>query len=185
MKPGTLIGLALVAGAGWYLFVRRDPRTGAPLLNFTGTNAGVAGAPIAGWGAGAPAGQVYDPRYAAAGSPSYAGSYGTGNMNPITTIATTISNILAKAIAPQPVASAPVNYGKPASPAAPTGPTSTSQYLAMPLNRSGLVDPAGWYGDPTWIVPSSQIEGDFVWNAQPPDISAQAQGDVSGLGLFY
>ena len=142
-----------------------------------------------GWGL-APDGitPAYNPEIFAAGSPSRAGSSGSGNLDPLTSIVSAVSNIF-RGLASGPNASAPVaGYGKPAAPPAPGGPTSATPAgtgFTLPLNRQALVDPAGFYGDAGWLLPSRNIEEDFIWNAQPPDISANAQGDYEGLGLFY
>lgn len=182
MKTSNVI-LAGLAIGGAYLLYRayQQQQLGQPIMG------GLLNGPDT-WGAAPGIAPAYAPEYYAGGRPSTAGSAGSGNLNPLTSIVSSLSTILRGAFA-GPNASAPIaGYGKPAAPATAGGPTSAvpaGTSLSLPLNRATLQDPGEWYGDPAWLLPSSNIDGDFIWNAAPPDISANAQGDYEGLGLFY
>lgn len=159
------LGVILLAGGAYYLWSRS--RAGQPIYGGLRNDYG--------WGAQPLPGSIYDPTVYAGGRPSYAGSSGVGNTNPITSIISSISTALAKSVYRQPTGSAPAQYGKQAGPAVPGGPSGNtgvvgpSGYSSQPLYQGSLVDPI----DPVWNYDTMPGWYDEAINATPADIQSQ------------
>jgi hypothetical protein len=136
----TAVVLGAVALGAWWLLSRRQNAAGAA------------------WGIPMGLAPVYDPASRGGLVPSHAGSYGTGQTNPLVAAGTFLSRLLARSGTPP---SGLDPRSRTALPSSPGG------YLSIPVTRGTLVetDPYGWY---TFNAPDLTLA---LMQAQPADIS--------------